>query len=772
MTTEEFFELIYGDAPGPGMRICVFYLPGEVSRFFESTADAARYVATLDPGLDIYHGLSLVGGSPRGRGKAEETVAYGTLWADVDVLGGPHEGNLPPDKDAALRFLDGLPVPPSLVVDSGFGIHGYWPLDEANLFGDAEARKEAARVAKGWHGLVCDAARAHGWALQNLGDLPRVLRTPGTLNNKQGAGLPVTVVRCTGEVFGLAALAAQIPQDAPQRPAAPLPMVATPGDALRRCLLYLDEVPGAIQGCSGGAQTLVACKAIFRFGLDGAEARAAFDHYNQRCVPPWENEKEIAHKLADAAKSVDAAGERGQWLAKDRVELGDPVGELAAQAFLAPREDLAPDPGPELVPGLLGDIIRWNLDTAMYPQPELALGGALALLGVITGQRVRDSRGTRTNIYTLGIAPSGAGKEHARQINKSILAHACAESERMLGPERIGSHAGIVSAVGSNPTTLFQIDEFGKLLATMRSASKQPHLYNIASVLLQLYSSASTVWIGDAYADAKKVKRIVQPHACIYGSSTPADFWDGLTRENVSEGLLGRLLVFEGGYVDRRNPSCDPPPDGILERVRKWIELRPAAGGNLGSVVPVAQVMETARDAQRRLDSHLDAICDRRRSDPPVEAAVWSRSGEKTAKLALMFACSRWEGSGDLPRVELQDVDRAIQITNRLTRYMLRKAFQHVAENDVEHKSKKLLRSITGEVTASELTRRTQWLRAKERNEIINDLIAAGYLVSAQRETSGRPVTIFKLPDLKEGVASLNHAQPINVHKSNLSGVI
>lgn len=762
MKTSEFLDLIYSDAATSERRICIFTVPGERSRFFETAAEAESYVASLPVELNIYHGMSLVGGSPAGRGATADMVAYGSLWCDVDVAGEAHGGSLPPDKGAAVSLLDGLPIAPSLIVDSGYGIHGYWPLAAPVIFEHGEARQAAGSTAKRWHGLVCTAAARLGWKLANLGDLPRVLRTPGTTNNKRpGEPRDVVVIRNTGELFDYARFA-DLTREEPSPLPAPQPAVAalnghiyTP---LERCCLYLDEVPPAVQGVSGGAQTLVACKAIFRFGLEGTDVRSAFDHYNAKCQPQWTNEKEIQHKLSDAAKSVDGAGERGKWL-EDGWLLPDPVGDEAARAFSVqngkPSQEVLADTAPipnELpvdclsVPGLIGEVVAHNMRTAMYPQPELAMAGALALLGVVTGQRVRDSRGTRTNIYTLGIAPSGAGKEHARQVNKNILVGASIDGERMLGPERIGSHAGIITSVANQTAILFQLDEFGKLLATMRSAAKQPHLYNIASVLLQLYSSSGTVWVGDAYADAKKVKRIIQPHVCIYGSSTPADFWDGLTRENVSEGLLGRLLVFEGGYVDRRNPEDLPVPDAILERIRKWLEFRPDPSGNLGeTAVKRCMVVPTAPDAQDRLDGHLDSICDRRRLEGPVQAAVWSRSGEKTAKLALLFACSRWNGDpAGQPMIELPDVERAIRITNWLTRKMLRKAFEHVAENETEHRSKKLLRAVTGSMTMSELTRRTQWLRSRERAEIVQDLVAAGYLELEQRQTATKPITYLK----------------------------
>ena len=94
-----------------------------------------------------------------------------------------------------------------------------------------------------------------------------------------------------------------------------------------------------------------------------------------------------------------------------------------------------------------------------------------------------------------------------------------------------------------HPIRLFQLDEIGRLLATMRDP-KVSHLYNVGTVLMALYSSSNTIWTGDAYADATKVKRIVQPHVCVYGTSVPENLYSGLSPENLTDGLVGRLIDF------------------------------------------------------------------------------------------------------------------------------------------------------------------------------------------------------------------------------------
>jgi hypothetical protein len=63
-------------------------------------------------------------------------------------------------------------------------------------------------------------------------------------------------------------------------------------------------------------------------------------------------------------------------------------------------------------PGLIGELVKYNLETALYPLPELALAGALALMASVTGGKAEGLR-ARTNVYVMGLAPSGGGKDYS-----------------------------------------------------------------------------------------------------------------------------------------------------------------------------------------------------------------------------------------------------------------------------------------------------------------------------------------------------------------------
>jgi hypothetical protein len=385
-------------------------------------------------------------------------------------------------------------------------------------------------------------------------------------------------------------------------------------------------------------------------------------------------------------------------------------------------------------PGLIADIMDYTLRTSMYPQPELALAGAIALMATITGRRLADCYGNRTNVYVIGLAPSGSGKEQARKTNKSILA--MAGGEHMIGPERIGSSAGMVTHISMSPAILFQLDEMGRMLATLKSPNKAPHLYNIATVLMQIYGSSDTIWIGDAYADAKKTQKINQPHAVIYGTAVPSGFWESMTADNITDGLIGRLLPFESrtGYVDPQTPEIGDPPKSIIDQVSQWL----GAGqlGNLGDKNPVPIIARYTPEAKQRYDNHMMEISERRRTEDEQAAALWSRAAGKAGKLALIFAASRQLPSGDLS-VGFEDIDCAIKLSNYITRRIQRQVFEHVSVNDQEERTKKVFRLLASPMNKSQLTRKTQWLGKRDRNEILETLIESGMIEYEIQETEG-----------------------------------
>jgi hypothetical protein len=296
--------------------------------------------------------------------------------------------------------------------------------------------------------------------------------------------------------------------------------------------------------------------------------------------------------------------------------------------------------------------------------------------------------------------------------------------ELVNGPERIGSHAGIVSSLHHHPVRLFQLDEIGRLLATMRDP-KVSHLYNVGTVLMALYSSSNTTWTGDAYADLSKVKMIKQPHVCVFGTSVPESLYSGLSPENLTDGLVGRLIVFQSlGIPGRRKPNPQALPWVTCEKLRQW--QQPPGAGNLEDVGGRAKPIEAVKSqaANDRHEEYCNLVNDKHRTEDGIAAAVWARAPEKAAKLALIHACCA--APGFEVEIGLESENWGIKLANYSTRLVLQAARNAVSGSHYESNLKRVFMAIRDGCTQRELGRRTQWLKQRERMEILSDLQASG----------------------------------------------
>src|SRR5262249_21995285 len=77
-----------------------------------------------------------------------------------------------------------MPLPPTLLVDSGHGLQPWWLLNELWLFGSEQERREAEALSKEFQFTLIHYAQQQGFEIEQTGDLARVLRQPGTVNRK------------------------------------------------------------------------------------------------------------------------------------------------------------------------------------------------------------------------------------------------------------------------------------------------------------------------------------------------------------------------------------------------------------------------------------------------------------------------------------------------------------------------------------------------------------------------------------------------------------
>jgi len=120
------------------------------------------------------------------------------LWADVDYAGEDHAKiGLPTTEAEAFELVYAMPVEPTIVVHSGHGLQAWWLFKEPWIFLDGE-REEAQAMIRGWQGHMAQIAKDRGgWVVDSTHDLARLMRLPGTFNNKS-APVPVKVLSSNG----------------------------------------------------------------------------------------------------------------------------------------------------------------------------------------------------------------------------------------------------------------------------------------------------------------------------------------------------------------------------------------------------------------------------------------------------------------------------------------------------------------------------------------------------------------------------------------------
>lgn len=161
------------------------YLPSGLQK-------AAAYASSLED--DVFVGMATrPPGLPSGsRGGNSDVVRCGALWLDIDIAGPNHKtGKVVESIDDARKLVDQFPLPYSMAVRTGGGVHVYWLLAEPV---DGNELEDLLRLWGDW--WLWTAERLGVAVDDGVWTADRVMRVPGTFNRKNGGTVPVTLQRC------------------------------------------------------------------------------------------------------------------------------------------------------------------------------------------------------------------------------------------------------------------------------------------------------------------------------------------------------------------------------------------------------------------------------------------------------------------------------------------------------------------------------------------------------------------------------------------------
>jgi hypothetical protein len=483
-----------------------------------------------------------------------------------------------------------------------------------------------------------------------------------------------------------------------------------------------------------------------RVGMSQAEIAAALLQVNRdRCVPPLPQDEveRIAASIAGyEPDQVSVALAENHWAQLCAEQATDEV---------AGHHDPGPIPEDLLhVPGFVDEVMAYTLATAPYPERTLAFCGALVLQAFLASRKVRDAADNRTNLYVLGLANSGAGKEYPRKVNQRILLEVGLTD--CLG-DTFASGEGIEDRLFLHPAVLFQTDEIDGLM-TRINLGRDARYEGIMHVLLKMYTSANSLYPMRVRA-GREPGVIDQPGLCIFGTAIPKHYYEALSPKMLTNGFFARMLILETGKRGRgQEASIADLPAAVLATARWWADYCPGEKrGNLSDWHPTPRTVEATPEASVLLGEFRQRADDEySRAEDQVDAvgmALWARANEKARRLALIHACSAEHL--DL-RITPEATRWACAFVEHQTRRMLFMAAGNVSENEFDARCKKLLGTLRkwrdrhgdGWMPFWQISRRHPWSE-REHEEVRTALLNQRLLEYQETSTGGRPSRLYRM---------------------------
>ena len=397
--------------------------------------------------------------------------------------------------------------------------------------------------------------------------------------------------------------------------------------------------------------------------------------------------------------------------------------------------------------GLIGETVNWIVNNSTFKQPMLATLNVLAVLGAVFGRKYASKINTRTNIYTVGVAATGLGKETSRRM----LANLCNEAgfSNILGDNGVRSDSGMVKSLSIQASQVMMIDEFGDFLKGLKDTKAAGHIKAVSRLLLQLYSTSSGIYKHGTYATEKMESMILHcPNLCIYGTTTEEIYASSISKEGIKSGELNRFIVLPGD--DNAAPCHDAEnthdvPQNLLD-AWKALDVNPTnnnlAETGSGKFAPKPSIIGWGVCWQTMCQ--LLDYQHSKRNEP--NGALWVRYRENIIKIAMIYCLS--EGKAEL---EEKHVNTARHYVDLSIKYMDKLARSHMADNQWEELHNEfvaVLEKNKGEMQKSKLAKAMKKVRRRDFNEMLESMKEAETIVIEGRTnegTVGRPTVYVRL---------------------------
>ncbi|MFC5584457.1 bifunctional DNA primase/polymerase [Nitratireductor kimnyeongensis] len=435
--------------------------------------------------------------------------------------------------------------------------------------------------------------------------------------------------------------------------------------------------------------------------------------------PPKVNVEALKANAERRRNKGDIAPEKPLSIPAEAVNDESVVVEKTSKAVRAPMGEMNPH-DTKMQGGIMGAVSRWMLESAWRPVPEFATIGAIAFCAALFGRRYASPTGLGLNLYLMGIAGPGFGKDHPLKALQNLMADA--GMQYLVGPGDITSDSALEHVIRQRACFVMPMDEIGVFMQATGGRNAGGYERRIRKVLLDIYTKGDGMWTGkqkvptqgSGAVNDSAAEPVFNPTVSIMGMSTPTEFYSGLSEANLSDGMVARMTIINASKRPTPRDDREPviPPRSLVAEVKRVASEYPTSGGNLQNN---NWRMPTARPAIYHVPWETPQVKGRWREiedwqlsvidDDPSKDGLVSRAAEQTLKLATLRAVSRSPAD---PKVSMDDVEWGWSIVSQSIWSLESGVDKHMVNGDFEKLCKAILEAVErhgGKMPKSQLLR-------------------------------------------------------------------
>lgn len=486
----------------------------------------------------------------------------------------------------------------------------------------------------------------------------------------------------------------------------------------------------------------------------------AYDWLTRQTGYKPDDEEWVRRGVASALRIAEKSRSRRSQLpaAVECAAVAKPLEETPQ--IRAPRGKFDPFT-PQAAGGLIGAIAKWSLESARRPVAEFAVLSGLSYVATMFGRQVVGPTGAGVNLYLVGIAGPGFGKEHAHKTLHTLALDTGMQS--LIGPGEVTSGSAIEKVARRRPVFVMPWDEMGVVLQSVTGAGSSSWAKTIRKVLLEVFSKSTSVWSGKEHADPLKdssADPIFAPTISLYGMSTPTTFYRGLTEETLSDGFVARLVVVEAKVRPERH---DAPPLMVtpaslikmLKEARAALPVSDTAKANWcnANMRPHLYTIPWADEAAEMKWLSIEDWQYEQIEEHGAHDGLIGRTAEHVVKIATVRALSNNPSD---PRVTVEDVEWAYAVVQRSIDSLDAGAREHMAGSQFEELCKAILsalrRTKDGSLPQSKLVAAKGVSKADDRmvKAALERLTVAGHIYTPSVEGKGVRIRLKPDSDMEE----------------------